>query len=260
MSKTISFSVGIAAHNEAENIYRLLTALLNQKLTYGKLEEIIVATDGCTDATVSEIKRVNDSRITLIEDGKRIGQAARQNQLFEICKQPVMVVLNGDVLPTDEYCLENLILPFLESPKIGLVGGAIKPTTLQPTLVSAILDWSIAWKNELFQQINGGDTIYLCHGRIRAFSKALYSKLRWPGVMGEDAYSYIFAKTHGFSFYFQPKSVVWFASPQSLSEHLSQSERFTYSKRRWRIILTLHNTRIGIHFQRICFFDIYLNN
>ena len=84
----------------------------------------------------------------------------------------------------------------------------------------------MGWKNHLYQQINSGNNIYLCHGRARAFSKKCYSKLRWPKVWSEDAYSYLENQRLGFKFAFSPKAIIYYQSPHTLNDHLRQSKRF----------------------------------
>ena len=50
-------TIGIPAHNEAENISYLLRSILRQKQRNYKLEKIIVVCDGCTDNTEDKVKQ-----------------------------------------------------------------------------------------------------------------------------------------------------------------------------------------------------------
>lgn len=226
----LSATIGITALNEEANIAQLLVALLDQKLHTVKLEKIIVISDGSTDKTVTIAKSVGDSRIKVIDSKKRLGQAQRQNQIFNLATTDITILLNADVLPADKTCIETLCKPFQNKKFSGMVGAKPIPLQINSTFVSRVIDWSAQWKQSLFEKMAEKNNIYLSHGRARAFSKDLYSILRWPSVTGEDAYSYIFTRLHGFTFKYQPQARIWYTSPRTLGDHISQSERFFYSK------------------------------
>lgn len=230
INKQYSITVGIPAYNESANIVALLKNLLHQKLNNFVLEKIIVISDASDDNTVVMAKSISDSRISIISGKKRQGQAFRQNQLFAHATSDIVVLLNADIMPTSPRFLEELCKPLLSHEHIGLVGAKVVPLSLDNSLVGKVLDWHHLWKNDLFENINAGDNVYLCHGRARAFSKKLYRKLRWPSIAGEDAYSYMQAKRFGFEFAYAPKACVWYTSPQTLADHIRQSARFLHSK------------------------------
>lgn len=229
MQSSLTFSIGIPAFNEAANIGRLLSVLLAQKYSSGRLEEILVISDGSSDQTVREVKKVSAQQVRVIAAKSQLGQATRQNQMFEESQADVLILLNADILPTSEHFIEEMLKPFIADPSIGLVGAKVTPVLKNGTIISDILNWNTTWKTELFEQINSGDNIFLCHGRARAFSKKLYKQLRWPQIQGEDAYSYVYAKTNGFAFAYAPNAAVWYASPKTLADHIKQSERFMYT-------------------------------
>ncbi len=229
MQSDLTFSIGIPAYNEAANIGRLVHALLNQQIAQGRLQEIIVISDGSSDATAQEVEKIIDKRVRVIVGTSRLGQAARQNQLFSMCQSDVLILLNADILPTSDHFLSEMLKPFIEKPATGLVGAKVTPVLAGSTLVSVVLNWNSAWKTNLFEKINHKDNIFLCHGRARAFSKKLYSQLRWPSIQGEDAYSYIYAKTHGFDFVYAPNASVWYVTPKTLADHVKQSTRFMHT-------------------------------
>jgi glycosyltransferase involved in cell wall biosynthesis len=229
-SKQCSITIGIPAYNEEANIAALLNNILNQKLRNFVLEKIIVISDASDDGTVAIAKTISDSRLSVIVGRKRQGQALRQNQLFKYATSDIVVLLNADIMPTSPQFLEILCRPLLSNDHVGLVGAKVVPLSLDNSLVGKVLDWHHLWKNDLFEKINSGDNVYLCHGRARAFSKKLYRKLRWPSMASEDAYSYMQAKRLGFDFAFAPKACVWYTSPQTLADHIRQSARFLQSK------------------------------
>ncbi len=231
LQKKLSITVGIPAYNESAHIAVLLECILKQQLKDFALEKIIVISDASDDETVRAAKSVDDSRIKVIVGRRRIGASQRQNQVFSLARTDIVVLLNADILPVNKTFLQGLCLPLISKENIGLVGAKIIPLSQNSSLVGKVLDWHHEWKNELFQKINHGDTVYMCHGRARAFSRKLYRKLRWPGIAGEDAYSYMKAKHFGFDFAFAPIARVWYTSPQTLEDHMRQSSRFFLAKK-----------------------------
>ncbi len=229
--KKLTVTVGIPAYNEAFNIAALLKSLLNQQSRSAAIEHIVVISDGSTDATVSQAQSVRDNRITVVRGRKRLGQSQRQNQIFDTSSSDIVVLLNADVLPVGTLFIEEIVKPFLIDTQVALVGAKVIPLTRSDSLVGQVLDWHQQWKNDLFEQINQADTVYLCHGRARAFSKQLYTSLRWRDVGGEDAYSYKYTKMSNLGFAFAPEAVVWYASPKTIADHMRQSARFLHTKR-----------------------------
>ena len=58
--KKPTLSIGIPAFNEEANIYFLLKDLLSQKMDQFNLERIIVNSDGSTDDTIEQVKRIKN--------------------------------------------------------------------------------------------------------------------------------------------------------------------------------------------------------
>lgn len=231
MRKHYSITVGVSAYNESTNIAVLLRHILDQQLENFVLDKIIVISDASDDTTVRVAKSVADQRIKVINGKRRCGVSLRQNQIFSLASTDIVVLLNADILPANEKLLEELCLPFISNEGIGLVGARVIPQSRSNTIIGKVLDWHHLWKNDLFEKINEGDNVYLCHGRARAFSKKLYSNLRWPSIADEDAYSYMQAKNLGFDFVFASKAKIWFTSPQTLSDYMHQSARFFLARK-----------------------------
>jgi glycosyltransferase involved in cell wall biosynthesis len=49
----MNVSIVVPAHNEAANIRRVLSALLEQKISLAHIVEIVVVASGCTDDTAN---------------------------------------------------------------------------------------------------------------------------------------------------------------------------------------------------------------
>lgn len=222
-----TLTIGIPAYNEAENIFGLLHSLLSQDYGDLILERIIVISDGSSDATTDQAKRIDDTRVRVISGRKQLGATVRQNQIFSLATSDIVVLFDADVLPVDDLVVQRLCQP-IDSGIAELTSGRVQALA-GTSYTSKVLSWHHGWKQSLYEAISL-DNIYLCHGRIRAFGKELYQQLRWPAGAGEDAYSYIYCIESGMDFCFVPEAEVVFGVPQSVSDHIKQSVRFFRSR------------------------------
>lgn len=225
MRRRARVTIGIPAYNEKDNIHLLLRYLLAQKTRRVVITEILVVSDGSTDNTVHLARSVKSSKIRVISTKKREGQSATQNTIVKKAKGDILVLLNADVLPGNTYSIERLCTCLLDNPDVGLVGG--NTASIPP---SSFTEWVLAAAHELKQNIyirkNKGNNVYLCHGRFRAFTKAVYKKIHWPKHVPEDSYSYFFNRKLGFDFKFCRAATVYFRSPTHIDDHVRQSARF----------------------------------
>jgi glycosyltransferase involved in cell wall biosynthesis len=229
MTKKLTVTVGIPAYNEEANIKRLLQALIAQKQINYILERIIVISDKSNDNTDLEVESLRNKKIILLRNRKRLGKSLSQNVILRNNKSQVLVIFDADTLPKDKYLLENLIKLFSKENNVGLVGGSVEPMSAT-TLTEKILYDSVQAKNYIYRKFNKGNNIYLCHGRVRAFSENFIKSLKWRKTYGEDAYSYLSCLSEGFEFYYMPSAEVIYKLPSSLKDHLKQSVRFMNSK------------------------------
>src|SRR3989344_6887678 len=109
--KTVS--IGMPAYNEEANIGYLLRDLLAQKTGKIKIEKIIVNSDGSTDKTASEVRKVKSKKIILINNKKRTGRAFRQNQMMRKTDSDVLVLIDADTLIKDKNFLEKISTPII---------------------------------------------------------------------------------------------------------------------------------------------------
>lgn len=225
--KTVS--VGIPTFNESANIKNLVQGLLDQHQSGFRLDSIIVSDDNSTDGTQNIVSNIKNKKIILLENKQRGGIAKRLNQIFSVCKSDYLLVLNGDVSISDRLLLKKMISNSVEN-DIDLLAGDLKelPSNSQVARSLAIARKA---KDLLYESSNGGDNWYTCHGPIRLFSKKLYSNMILSFGVGEDMYSYYFAKKHGYKYGYTKDVFVLFKQPESLNDHIKQSTRFTQTKK-----------------------------
>ena len=118
----LSVSIVIAAHNEARHIGAKLDSLLSQTYRPTALE-ILVTSDGSTDATVSLARAVTDDRVRVL-DLPRIGKAAALNAAVAESRGEILVFTDADNrwAPTT---LAELLGP-LADPQVGACGGNLR--------------------------------------------------------------------------------------------------------------------------------------
>ncbi len=224
-----TITVGIPAYNEEKNIVPLVRSLLRQQITSGVLTKLLVISDGSTDKTTNKFEKIKNKKFKFIDRKERLGLNRTQNEIIKNSASDILVLLDADVLPADKRFIDGLIEPFISDGSVGLTGAKIKnvPPT---TLIEKILSHGQEFKNSLFEAINGGENIYICHGRARAFKKELYENIIWQGDVPEDAYSYLSCVREGFRFAYAKDAVALFRLPMTLSDHIKQTKRFESGK------------------------------
>jgi len=222
-------SVGIPAYNEERNMGALLSSILEQEMDgKGRVHEIIVVSDGCTDRTPQILHEFSkkDSRIKTYHYDRRRGKAIALNEIFERSTGDFLVLFDADVIPSDNYIVSNLVSPLVSDSDIGLVGGL--PVPFPPTtLIERASVFSDKIQHYIKEHINKGQNIYAAHGRVLALSSNFMRKARIPSIPGTDAYLYLKCIASGFSFrYVGNQASVYYRAPRNMKDYLRQSIRF----------------------------------
>ena len=222
--KKITVSIGTSAYNEERNIINMLLSVIAQKENIFRIKEIIVISDGSTDGTVKKVKSMKDKRIKVINDGRRLGQPARVNQLLKSFSADVLVLIDSDMVMKDKNTLENMVKKFIQDKTTALVCGETEPLPARTFLESAINKYRYARKS-LEKEFCFGNTAYCAHAFL-AFSKKFARSLHLPkGILNGDAFSYFTSVSRGLTHYFAKDAVALYRSPSSIKDHINQSTR-----------------------------------
>lgn len=117
-----SISIILAAHNEAANLARRLDDLLLG--TAGKRVEILVVSDGSTDATAAIARGFGNRGVTLIDLESRQGKAAALSLGARMAQNEILVL--ADVRQTwGTGAVDALLAPFADA-AVGAVGGELE--------------------------------------------------------------------------------------------------------------------------------------
>lgn len=223
-NRKLTVSIGTSAFNEENNIKNMLESVISQHEKTIKIKEIIVISDGCTDKTVKIAKSIKDERIQVIDDGKRLGQPSRINQLLKLFSADIIVLIDSDMIMRDNTVVENITKKFHQDKNTALACGNSEPLQARTFLESAINNYIYA-RNSLEKEFRFGNTAYGAHAFL-AYSKKFAKILAIPkGILNADAYGYFTCVAKGYKRYYTEDAMVLYRSPSSIKDHVNQSIR-----------------------------------
>ena len=217
-------SIGIPAYNEDQNIKYLLGDILSQSSSCYQLKEIIVLSDGSTDNTNKDVKAFEARGVTLLAHSLRQGLATTENDLFSAASGDICILLQADIRLFNNNSLDLLVAK-MSVDQADLVAGNLTPSTASSwfgkiTVIGAL------WKHATFSLYHNGLSLFTCYGPIRAFSSRLYKQIKFRHSVGEDMYSYLYARKYAYKYSFASSAVATYHTPDNFKDHLAQSLRF----------------------------------
>lgn len=117
-----TLSLLVAAHNEESVIEDRIRNALALDYPAGRLE-VVIACDGCTDATVRLARRYEGRGVRVLDFPERRGKAATLNDCFPLIRGEVVILSDANTL-TDRRAARNLVRWF-QDPRIGVVCGRL---------------------------------------------------------------------------------------------------------------------------------------
>lgn len=220
-------SVGIPAYNEQENIVGLLQSLVAQIRGGLHLAEIVVVSDGSTDRT-DQLVRGFASRfplVRLVADGRRLGKAARLNQLFRYLKGDIFFLFDADVMPQGYRVLSRALRHFA-APEVAMVGLDKKPVAASCLVERLVNTWDQLWHG-IRIHYRGGDNIHNFSSCAFAIRRNFARQTRLPvAALSVTKFLYLTALANRQRIHFSPASVVYFRSPTTIGDYLLQLHRF----------------------------------
>jgi|SRR6185369_6648485 len=225
--KKFTVTIGIPAHNEENNITSLLEAILKQRGDNFVLREIIVVCDGCTDKTADVVKALSKHHalIKIINDGRRLGKAARMNALYKHLQNDVFISFDADVILGNDQVISELVKPF-EDEKVGLVGGRVYPVK-QKKFVGKILEAQEYFWTVVVNSIRDGNGLQSHTGPMSAGSKAFLKTIDRPtDIVADDHFLYFAALKNGFTYKAAKNARVYIKVPNTFNDYMKQATRF----------------------------------
>lgn len=227
-NKTVTVTILIQTFNEEKNILRIIRSILSQKGENFLLEKIIIADDGSTDRTVDEIKKIHDLRIVLLSDNSRKGKSARLNQMLRMVDSQVIFLIDADIHITNSYLISEVIrrTDFSTTDLVCINTVPLKGRTF----FEKCINYSVKIQQEIKKKWNDGNNYLICKGACIAISSKLAKSVYIPEeLVNNDCFIYFSSlKQKRTPLYFDDL-FVWYRSPSSFSDHLTQTKRFQSS-------------------------------
>lgn len=224
-SKDLTVTIAICALNEEANIGKLLESIMIQKEIGYKLEKIWLISDGSTDKTV-EIAKSFGKRVEVTEYKDRIGKSSRLNEIYTGVTSDIVVQPDADVILAHEFVIRDVIKPFIGHSEVGMTGGNTIPLPAETFLEKAVnctLEVYIPFRHSL----KGGNNILSATGRLLALRREVYRNIKVPkDTIANDGFVYFCTITQGYEYRYAKTADVYFRSPQTLKDHISQNTRF----------------------------------
>ncbi|HSW87983.1 MAG TPA: glycosyltransferase [Candidatus Saccharimonadales bacterium] len=244
--RKITVTVGIPTLNEAANIANLLNTLINQTSSLGIIEKIHIVDDNSTDQTLQEIQSITDKRIYVQVRKKRQGQNSAQNIIFENATTDTVLILEADTKPTKKTYIDNMVKPLIKNPSIGYIQGGMIPLPAK-TFLGSVLNKHFAIFTKFIIE-NKTSPLPITSGRGgRLFTKAVYTKLRWPSEVPDDDYAALWCLSHNFLRSFSRNAHCYYQRPQSLDDYIKEKQKIHNAEPSIRKHFS--NKVIGKHFQ-----------
>ncbi len=229
MKNITTVSIGIPAYNESTNIKKLLLSILAQTENDFKIVEIIVISDGSTDATINKVGAISSKKIKLVTGKERIGKSARLDQIFKMFKGEVLFLTDADIIITDNLLISK-ILASVSIKKSGLIGINGLPHK-SSGIFRKIMKSGLLATYEIGKRWRTGNNYLLFKGCFLGLSQAFAKSIDVPNeIVNNDAYLYFAARDKGLQPKFIDQATIYFKTPRNFSDHLKQSNRFKNSK------------------------------
>lgn len=228
INKKISVTVAVATYNAEKNMSRLLTSLLKQKETSYFMEKIVINSDTSTDDTVKIAKGFKNKKIRVIDSKERLGFAGSLIKLVKSNRSDVLILLNDDVIITDNLFVEKTAKPFIDFPSLGLACCNPQPLPSGSFIAGAVRSGYVPYK-KISEETRGGHNVFTVDGKALCFSKAFTEKIVFPedySIMGNvDKYIYFSCISKKFQYRYVKEAILFFKCPQTVSDFINWQTR-----------------------------------
>ena len=170
-------TVVIAAYNEAEHIEATLLNKLAQEYP-PELLDLVVVSDGSTDATDTIVARHSGPRVTLVRQEPRQGKTMALNRAMDVARGDIVVFSDAN----SEYrpgAVRELVRAFTD-PSVGYVTGALVYVNPGQTAVGEGSGFYMQYENWLRRLESAVGSVVGVNGGIDAVRRRLYRPME-PG-------------------------------------------------------------------------------
>ncbi len=229
-------TVLVVVHDEAARVGRRLENLLALDYPRDKLE-IILASDGSTDATVCRAQAYDAQGVRVVAFPVWRGKPSVLNDLVRRCRGEIVVFADARQA-FDTGALRALVAPFAD-PRVGAVSGALVLAG-DPDVRTVGAGVGLYWRLETSIRAaeSAIDSTVGVTGAIYALRRELFEPLR-PDTLLDDVVVPIHVVRQGFRVVFEPLARALDRPARSASEELARKARTIagcfqlFSRERW---------------------------
>jgi cellulose synthase/poly-beta-1,6-N-acetylglucosamine synthase-like glycosyltransferase len=216
----MNVSIVVPAYNEAANMRRLLSALLDQQTRVARIVEIVVVASGCTDDTADVAREFARGRpgVHVHVQERREGKVAAINAYLKMRdpRADVSVVCSADLEPAPDV-VEKMVCFLRDHSDVGMAGGRPLPDNDETKLVGRMV--RLLW--ELHHRVS---LEVPKMGEIVAFRAHLVEYVSELSVVDEASIEDI-VRAKGYKLGYVPDAVVTNHGPETLREYFEQRRR-----------------------------------
>jgi biofilm PGA synthesis N-glycosyltransferase PgaC len=223
-------SLIVPAHDEAAVIGRKLENCL--AIDYPALQ-IVVVSDGSTDATPVIIRSFAGQGVIAIEQPTRRGKSVAINRAVAAASGDILVMSDAHALFRDD-AIRQLVRNFAD-PAVGCVSGQLVMRPQPGRETAAGSGQSLYWRYEsaikrLESQV--GSCVAMA-GMMFAIRRTLFSPLP-EGLINDDAYLGLAVVRDGRRAIYEPAAVCWEAPASTIGDEILRRRRITAG--RWQLL------------------------
>jgi biofilm PGA synthesis N-glycosyltransferase PgaC len=212
--------VGVCAHNEENNIGRLLQNLIfSQNLS--KDSKILVICSGCTDKTPEIVKefQAKDIRIEPIIERVRAGKADAVNRIFKVARDSydVLVLANADALPKSGSI--TMLVSKLANTSIG--ASFAQPVPFEGVHGTCYNIARVIWRLHHIISLSQRPKL---SGELCAIRTSLLKDIP-KNVATDEPYIELAICKQGYNIFYAPAALVNIRCPTNVTDLLKQRKR-----------------------------------
>ncbi len=244
MNPRPTVSVISSVFNEGNTIYNLIQDILHQHESNFTLREVLVLSDGSTDNTVAEVKKIQDPRVHVVDNKEQIGQNHRFNAGYPLCCGDIIITIDGDVRIKDRFVFESLVRRHLHT-KVPVVAGHSEPRPLK-NFIQKITHFGFRTDSVVKNKLTGAAIRYRLIGRLFSCTKESLKGVSIPHNAANDVFLFYFFRQKGLTVAYEPRAVVLFTFPSTLQDLLKQNKRHLKTNHRLyfpKELIKTHDTR-----------------
>ena len=231
MHKKITVNIAIAAYNAEKNIKRLVESVTMQKEINFKLKKIIVNSDSSKDMTVAIARKIKDARVKVIDSKARAGYAGTMISLIKKNNADILIVLNDDIVISDQFYIEKAIEPILLEENVGLVCCNIIDINTKTFTAKAVKSGYDAFRR-LGVSLRNGNNIFTVDGKTLCFTQKFIISIKLPNdlrKMGNvDSYFYLECIKNKFKYRYSKNAILYYRFPSTIDDFINwQTRSFT---------------------------------